>query len=88
MYTILNMGVIGHNKRFLAATVNAPGSSHDARLFKSTEVFKSILDGKILPNKFINLRDKFGEKQFVTVGDSAFPRHAWLVKGFSEYYEI
>ena len=82
------MGVIGHNKQFLAATVNARGSSHDARLFKSTKVFKSILDGKILPNKSINLGDKFGEEPFVTVGDSAFPRHAWLVKGFSEYYEI
>ena len=60
-YTISNMGLIGHNKRFLAATVNAPGSTHDARLLKSTEVFKGILDGKVLPNKSINLGDKFGE---------------------------
>ena len=81
------MGLIGHIKRFLAVTVNAPGSSHNACLLESTEVFKGILDGKILLNKSINLRDKFGEKPFVIVGDSAFPRHAWLVKGFSEYYE-
>ena len=78
------MGLIGHNKRFLAATVNAPGSTHDARLVKSTEVFKGILDGKVLPNKSINLGDKFGEIPLVTVGDSAFPRYAWLVKGFSD----
>ena len=83
-YMISNMGLIGHNKRFLAATVNAPGSTHDARLVKSTEVFKGILDGKVLPNKSINLGDKFGEIPLVTVGDSAFPRYAWLVKGFSD----
>ena len=35
------------------ATVNASGSTHDARLLKSTEVFKGILDGKVLPNKSI-----------------------------------
>ena len=29
-YTIPNMGLIGHNKRVLAATVNALGSTHDA----------------------------------------------------------
>ena len=83
-YTISNMGLIGHNKRFLAATVNAPGSTHDACLLKSTEVFKGILDGKVLPKKSINLGDKFGEIPLVTVGDSAFPRYAWLVKGFSD----
>ena len=74
-YTISNMGLIGHNKLFLAATVNAPGSTHDARLLQSS---------KVLPNKSINLGDKFGEIPLVTVGDSAFPRYAWLVKGFSD----
>ena len=56
---ISNMDLIGHNKRFLAATVNTPGSTHDARLLTSTEVFKGISDGKVLPNKSINLGDKF-----------------------------
>ena len=76
------IGLVGHNKQFLAATVNAPGFTHDARLLKSTEVFKGILDGKVLPNKSINLGEKFGEIPLMTVGDSAFPRYAWLVKGF------
>ena len=75
-YTISNMGLIGHNKQFLAATVSAPGFTHDACLLKSTEVFKGILDGKVLPNKSINLGDKFGEIPLMTVGDSAFPRYA------------
>ena len=78
------MGLIGHNKRFLAATVDTPGFFNDACLLKSTEVFKSVLDGKVPPNKPINLGDKFGEIPLVTVGDSAFPRYAWLVKGFRD----
>ena len=43
------MSLVGHNKRFGAVTVNDPGSSHNGRLLKSTEVFKGILDGKVLP---------------------------------------
>ena len=83
-YTISNMGLIGHNKWFLAATVNAPGSTQDARLLKSTEVFEGILDGKVFLNKSINLGDKFDEILLVMIGDSAFPRYAWLVKGLSD----
>ena len=48
-------------KRFLVATVNAAGTSHDERLLKPTEVFKDILDGKVLLNKSINLGDRFGD---------------------------
>ena len=48
-------------KRSLVATVNAAGTSHDERLLKPTEVFKDILDGKVLLNKSINLGDRFGD---------------------------
>ena len=75
-YAISNTGLIGHNKRFLLATVSALGSTQDARLLKSTEVFKGSLDGKVLPNKSINLGDKFGEIPLVMVGGSAFLTYA------------
>ena len=62
-YTISSIGLIGHKKekRFLVATVNAAGTSHDERLLKPTELFKDILDGKVLLNKSINLGDRFGD---------------------------
>ena len=36
-----------------------------------------------VPDKEIILGD-FGNIRLVTVGDAAFPKHAWLLKGYSE----
>lgn len=47
-------------------------------------VFQGVSKGNIIPNKSINCGEKFGEIPLVTVGDSAFPKYAWLVEGFSE----
>ena len=69
-------------QQFLTTTVNDPGSTHDAHLLKCIEVFQGISNGNILPNKSINLGEKFGEIPLVTVSD--FPRYALLVKGASE----
>ena len=77
------MGFIGYSKWFLATTFNAPSSTHDARLVRRTEVFQSSISNAF-PEKSINLGEKFGEIPLVTVGDIAFPKYAWLVKGFSE----
>ena len=82
-YTVNNMGLVGFNKRFLAATVGAPGSTHDARLLRHTKVFTDIIQKKILPDKHINL-GAHGEIPLVTIGDSAFPRFPWLIKGYDE----
>ena len=83
-YTITNMGLVGCNKRFLNLTCNAPGSTHDSRLLRRSKVFKDILSGKGLPNAFLNLGDGLGEIPLVTVGDTAFPQFAWLVKAFPD----
>ena len=83
-YTVNNMGMIGQNKRFLAATIGAPGNTHDARLLRKTRVFKDIVSNRAIPNRHINLGNGFGEIPLVTIGDSAFPRFPWLIKGYDE----
>ena len=83
-YSVSNMGLVGYNKRFLDLTVGAPGSTHDARFLRNTGLFKRITAGEGLPNKGVHLGDEYGEIPLVTIGDSAFPRFSWLVKGFSE----
>ena len=86
------MGLVSYNKRFLAATVNAPGSTHpatvnapgsthDATLLRHTFVF-NVVSGRALPDKTINLGDEYGEIPQVTIGNSAFPRYQWLLKCF------
>ena len=77
-----NLALVGFNKRLYAA-VGAPDSTHDARMLRNTEIYQQILNGDIIPNITIHL-DGAGEIPLVTVGDSAFPRHPWLLKGYNE----
>ena len=83
-YTVTNMGLIGHNKRFLALTTGAPGSTHDARLLRYSNVYRDIINGEGIPDKAIDLGVGAGEIPLITIGDSAFPRFPWLVKMFNE----
>ena len=79
-YSVSNMGLISYNKRFLAACLDASGSTHDSRLLRHTKAFIDIIDGKTLPDMAINLGEKYGKIPLVTIGDCAFPRHSWLLK--------
>ena len=83
-YTITNMGLIGYNKRFLALTAGAPGSTHDARLLRRSKAFTDIVSGNALPDKAIILSEDIGDIPLITIGDSAFPRYSWLLKMFNE----
>ena len=82
-YTVTNMGLVSYNKRFLYAAVGAPGSTHDARILKNCSLYKKIIDGDIIPDKVVEL-DNYGAVPFVTIGDSAFPKHSWLIKAYDE----
>ena len=42
---MMNLGLIGYNKRFLYAAVGAPGSTHDARLLKESSIYVFLLFG-------------------------------------------
>ena len=38
--SVLNMGLVSYNKRFLHPPVEAPGSTHDSRLLKNTRLYQ------------------------------------------------
>ena len=77
-----NLGLINYNKRFVYAAVGAPGSTHDTRLLKESSVYSDIINGNVIPDRVIHLGD-FGEIPLVTIGDSAFPQFAWLIKAYN-----
>ena len=78
-----NLGLVGYNKRFLYCSVGAPGSTHDSRMLRTTSLYEKIISGNIIPDKGIALED-FGNIPLVTIGDTAFPKHARLLKGYNE----
>ena len=82
-YTIRSIGLIGHNKRFLHL-IGIRGIIHDASLPQYSKLFQESRRGSIILNKHINVRDA-GEIPIVTtIGDSAFQRLRWLIKGFNQ----
>ena len=82
-YSMSNLALVGCNKRILYAAVGAPGSTHDARMLKRTPLYHQILQGNILPDVNINL-DGAGQIPLVTIRDTVFPRHPWLLKSYNE----
>ena len=63
--------------------MGAPGSTHDARLLKESSIYSDIINGNVIQDRVVQLRD-FGETLLVTIGDSAFPQFAWLIKAYNE----
>ena len=76
------MALVGHNKKILNLTCNAPGSTHDSRLLKRSRIYSEYQAGRALPNMHLQLDGDLGEIPLVTVGDSAFSQHAWLLKAY------
>ena len=81
-YSMSNLGLLGYNKRLLYCSVGAPGSTHDSRMLRTTSLYEKIISGNIIPDKGIALED-FGNIPLVTIGDTAFPKHAWLPKCYN-----
>ena len=85
-YTITNMGLISYNKRFLALTVGAPCSTHNAlqkKLLLQKSFQRYYCNGCYTWQSY-NLGGEFGEIPLVTIRDNAFPHFAWLLKMFNE----
>lgn len=67
-HSILLQAVCDHNKRFIDIFCGEPGSVHDARVLKKSNIFK-VCSVKKLNN-------------LVILGDSAYPNLEWLVPPF------
>ena len=63
--------------------MGAPGSTYDARLLKESSIYSDVINGNVIPDRVVQLGD-FGEIPLVTIGDSAFPQFAWLIKAYNE----
>ena len=82
-YSMSNLGLVSYNKKFLYCAIGAPGSTHDARMLRNSAIYQKIVTGHAIPDRVIDLGEH-GKIPLVTVGDTAFPKHAWLIKVFRE----
>ena len=79
-YSIVLMALVDSHYRFVWVSCGFPGNSHDALVFKSTDLWRRIQGGYI-PQMGKSIDDVIVPP--VIVGDSAFPLCTWLMKPFT-----
>ena len=80
-YTISTQAIVGSNLIFLDVATGFPGSVHDIRLLRSSQVYAKSEAGEILikPEKVIkneNFRPHF-------LGDGAYSQTSWLITSYA-----
>lgn len=78
IYSVVLMGLVDSNYRFIWGSCGFPGNSHDAIIFQSTELWTNIKDNKIVPLIGKNVGSVLIPP--LILGDSAFPFQTWLIK--------
>ena len=48
-YSVVLLGLVDANHRFIWASLGAPGNTHDSTYFQSTSLWDDITSGKTLP---------------------------------------
>ena len=79
-YSIVLMAMVDSHYRFVWGSCGFPGNSHDAVIFRSTDLWSRIQEG------FIPVIGKtVGDVTVppLIVGDSAFPLRTWLMKPYT-----
>ena len=71
-YSVVLLGLIDANYRFIWASLGAPGNTHDSTYFQSTSLWDDIRSKKRLPEQVIEVN--YIEILPIILGDGAFPR--------------
>lgn len=79
-YSIVLMAMVVSKDRFIWGSCGFPGNSHDAIIFKSTNLWDALQNGLLA-----NIFKAVGEVSIppLIVGDSAFPLQSWLMKPYT-----
>lgn len=79
-YSIVLMAMVDSHYRFVWGSCGFPGNSHDAVIFKSTDLWTRIQEG-LIPV----IGKPVGDVTVppLIVGDSAFPLRTWLMKPYT-----
>ena len=77
-YSIVLMGLVDSEYRFVWPSVGAPGNSHDSTLIQSTELWGRIVEGNVIPNVVQQVENV--DIPPLILGDDALPLRTWIMK--------
>ena len=79
-YSIIMQAVVGKNLSFLDTAIGYPGSMHDARVLRSSDLFHKAQNGEILTEPLATVNGV--QIQPLLLGDGAYPLLPWLMKPY------
>ena len=85
-YSIVLLGLVDGDYKFIWANVHAPGSESDCGVFNNSSLEPSLREGTLglpLPSP---LPGDNRDTPYYMVGDDAFPLRAWMVKPYPHKY--
>ena len=81
-HDMIVQGVVDGRGKFIDAVVGFPGSAHDARVLRYSDLYVEAEAGAILQEPRIHIGGT--DIRPYLVGDSAYPQAPWLIKPFPE----
>ena len=75
------MALVDSKYRFIWANCGIPGNTHDSLIFQSTNIYKWIVNGDIIPD--FNFVEDGVKINPIILGDSAFEFRPWIMKPYT-----
>ena len=82
-YSILMQAVADHRYCFTDINIGWPGSVHDARVFKNSQLYLRASQETLLPANCCKVMNGV-RVPLIILGDSAYPLSKWLMKPYSD----
>ena len=79
-YSVTMQAVVGENLMFLDTAIGYPGSMHDARILRASNIFTKAENGSVLKEPVISLNGVTVRP--LLLGDGAYPLLPWLLKPY------
>ena len=79
-YSVIMQAVVGENLMFLDTAIGYPGSMHDARVLRQSNIFRKAENGDILTEPFVTVNGVNVRPRLL--GDGAYPLLPWLLKPY------
>nr|XP_060615329.1 uncharacterized protein LOC132765152 [Anolis sagrei ordinatus] len=84
-YSMVLQALVDHQGQFMDVYAGRSGKVHDARIFRSSPIFRAMNQGTFGPNTTMNMEGE--DVKPVILGDMAYPLLPWLMTPYSGHLD-